>query len=121
MLIRTFYCTLSMAFVVTATHQQTLEESEVFFFSSTHKAFRSRLAQTHRRHHQDTKPAACRVIDWFSGSDKQGVPGPLADTKSNDLDEHLEVGVGFAGVHSRTQSLSLLRCCVVGDPHINDK
>ena len=38
------------------------------------------------------------MIDGSSDSDKQGDLGPSADVTSNGLDEHLEGGVGFAGV-----------------------
>ena len=98
MQMRTFYRTLRMASAVTATHQQTLKESEFLFIEPT------RLSGPASP--RGTKPATaqemCRVIDEHSGSDKQGDPCPLADTTNNGLDEHLEGGVGFAGVHSRT-------------------
>ena len=56
------------------------------------------------------------MIDWSSGSDKQGDPGPL-DTTSNGLDEHLVGGVGFDGVHPspplpehKSQIAKVLKC-----------
>ena len=57
--------------------------------------------------HRGARPASAqetyRVVDWSSGSEKQGDLGPLPDTTSNGLDEHLEGGVGCSGVHRRTQ------------------